>query len=142
MQLAVFVVHLLKFSLVGTGGFLVDAATLTILTAVGLDLYRGRVASFLIAATFTWYCNRRFTFRDRPGTGAVVAGRSKQWATFIAANSLGAALNYGTYAGLIALHSTFARHPVLAVAAGSLAGLACNFTLSRALVFRAADGRG
>ena len=48
---------------------------------------------------------------------------------------LGGGLNYGTYAVLIAWIPRFAAWPVLAVAAGSLAGMTVNFITARHLVF-------
>ncbi len=128
----ILLVHLIKFSLVGIVGFMIDSGVLMLLVAAGLDPFSGRLCSFLVAASSTWYCNRRFTFRDRRSTA-----RTRQWLSFLAANSLGAIVNYGTFALLVLFHSTVARHPVLGVAAGSIMGLACNFTLSRTVVFRA-----
>jgi hypothetical protein len=74
----------LRFGLVGTAGFMVDAAALTAAMALGLGPYGGRVVSYLAAATFTWAMNRRFTFADadpRRGTA--------QWGRFVAANGAG-----------------------------------------------------
>ena len=50
----------LRFGLVGTAGFVVDAAALTAAMAwLGLGPYGGRVVSYLAAVTFTWAMNRR-----------------------------------------------------------------------------------
>jgi putative flippase GtrA len=121
----------LMFAFIGVAGFVVDSLVLTALHALGLDLLSGRVGSFLAAATFTWYCNRRLTFRT-----ARKAPPAQQWLAFLAANALGGVINYATYAVLVLLVPLVAAHPVLGVAAGSLAGLVCNFTMSRTLVFR------
>lgn len=125
--------QVIRFGLVGTIGFVVDAAVLTLLMAplFGMGPYGARVISFLAAATVTWALNRRFTFRDRSATG-----HGSQWARFVAANSVGAVVNYGTFAALVHGGGVFAEQPVLAVAAGSLAGMAFNFTASKLLVFR------
>jgi hypothetical protein len=48
----------------------------------------------------------------------------------------GLALNYGTYAVLVATSPLMAAHLALPVAAGALAGMAANFTVARWLVFR------
>jgi putative flippase GtrA len=125
--------HFVKFSLVGVVGFVIDSGVLVLLLMAGLDPLGGRVCSYLVAASGTWYCNRRFTFRDRRS-----AAGTRQWLGFLAANSIGAMVNYGTFAALVLTVPTVAVHPVIGVAAGSIMGLACNFTLSRALVFRAA----
>ena len=126
----------LSFGVVGTIGFVVDAGVLTlVLATTGLGFYWGRLISFLAAATVTWALNRRFTFG-----GAEKRGRLGQWARFVLVNSGGGLVNYAVYAALIAA-SAFARNwPVLAVAAGSIAGLLVNFTASKWLVFKPARG--
>ena len=126
----------LRFGLVGTAGFVVDAAALTAAMAwLGLGPYGGRAVSYLAAVTFTWAMNRRFTF-----AGADPRRGAAQWGRFVAANGVGALVNYGTYAALVALVPLVAARPVLGVAAGSVAGLVFNFTLSKLWVFHfAAD---
>jgi putative flippase GtrA len=127
--------QLLSFSIIGTIGFLVDTATLYLAIGVlGAGLYSGRVISYLAAATVTWVLNRRYTFWEQRS-----ANRIAEWARFLAANAIGGLVNYATYAFLVTFYPMAAAHPVLGVAAGSVAGLTVNFTLSRYLVFR---GRG
>jgi putative flippase GtrA len=82
------------------------------------------------AVTFTWAMNRWFTF-----AGADPRRGTAQWGCFVAANGVGALVNYGTYAALVALVPLVAARPVLGVAAGSVAGLVFNFTLSKLWVF-------
>lgn len=123
-------VELLRFGVVGVVGFVVDAAVLTAAIALGLGPWFGRVLSYLVAASTTFALNRAWTFRH------VAAGRPvRQWALFLVVNLVGFAFNYGTYAALIALVPVVAANPVLGVAAGSLAGMAGNFVLSRRFVF-------
>jgi len=124
----------IKFGLVGTLGFGVDTAVLYLgLYVGGLGFYSARLISFLTGATFTWAMNRTFTFRYDHG------GRPyRQWSQFVLVNSIGGAVNYGTYVLLISYGAPFTDYPVLAVAAGSIAGLAFNFTLSKVFVFRQA----
>jgi putative flippase GtrA len=52
------------------------------------------------------------------------------------ANMAGFVLNRGTYAILVTVWPLAARQPVLATAAGAVAGMFVNFSLSRRLVFR------
>ena len=84
-----------------------------------------------VAASFNWAVNRIWTFRGL-STGSAPA----QWGRFLAVNLLGFALNRGTYFILVSLSPFVAEHPVFAVAAGAVAGLAVNFDLSRRLVFK------
>jgi|SRR5579872_680836 len=125
--------QLAAFAIVGALGFVVDAAVLkTLLSLTDAGLYVGRVVSFLSAATFTWVLNRSFTFR------ALRRRRSLflEWLSFLGANSLGGAVNFGVYSLLVARFKLFTSTPVLGVAAGSLAGLAVNFSLTKLYVYR------
>ncbi len=122
----------LRFALVGCAGFLVDAGALNVVLLLGADRYAGRVVSYLAAATFTWALNRNYTFRAERDTK-----RIREWARFLATNAVGGLINWTTYAVLVAVSPTVFAHPVLGVAAGSLAGLVVNFMLSRRFVFGA-----
>jgi putative flippase GtrA len=123
------------FGVVGTAGFIVDASVLLALTATTLvGPLSGRVVSYLCAATCTWALNRVITFPDRAGRAS-----GAQWARFVGANLVGALANFGIYTWLILEYPLLPGQPVIAVAAGSLGGLALNFTLSRTLVFHHAQ---
>lgn len=125
--------QMLRFSVIGSLGFLVDTATVYAAHfGLGLGLYAAGVLGFLVAATFTWAMNRRFTFPEARGQA-----RGRQWARFVATQTLGFLVNRGTYAGLIAFFALAREHPVLAVAAGSLAGMVLNFITARTIAFRA-----
>jgi putative flippase GtrA len=124
----------LRFAIVGTGGFAVDECVLAAMTRlVHLDPYSGRAVSFFCAVTFTWWGNRTLTFRDR----AAREGLLREWAKFLAANALGGAINYATYAALVAFAPQPLANPFLALAAGAVAGLVFNFIMSHSFVFRA-----
>lgn len=122
--------QLFRFALVGAAGFVVDSAVLYAALYAGAGLYGGRVLSYLCAATFTWYCNRRFTF------ASTNQNQKTEWARFTLLNLGGFAVNYGTYAVLVAGVPLVAAHPILGVAAGSVAGLFVNFGINKFLVFR------
>lgn len=124
----------LRFALVGGIGFGVDVAVLYLLLGAGASLIAGRAGSFLAAATSTWQLNRRYTFTGRPGVAGIRA-TSRQWLRFVLANAVGGAVNVGIYAALVTQVSLCAELPALAVAAGSVAGLVFNYTVSRLWVF-------
>ena len=121
----------LRFCLVGAGGFLVDAGLLqALVTLAGANPFVARVASFLAAATFTWRLNRHFTFAIGQ------AARGREWAGYVAAMSLGAAVNYGAFAATLLLMPFALHQPWVGVAVGSVAGLAVNYLTSSRIVFR------
>ncbi len=120
----------LRFGVVGTGGFLIDTATVYAVRHA-LGIYGAGLAGYVVAATGNWMLNRLWTFR---GEGSGPAHR--QWALFMVANLGGFVLNRGTYALLVTFVAGAARQPVIAIAAGAVAGLLVNFILSRRVVFR------
>jgi putative flippase GtrA len=124
------VAQFMKFGTVGALGFLADTAVVYALRGP-LGLYAAGMVSYLLVASGNWALNRAWTFRGR-GSGPA----HRQWVKFLVANSLGLVLNRGTYAALIATVPLCVKAPVFAVAAGSVAGMLVNFTLSRQMVFR------
>jgi putative flippase GtrA len=127
----------LRFSLVGTFGFAADTSVLyALLYGAGGGYYLSRLFSYLTAVTATWWLNRRYTFSEYAG-----GSRGRQWLKFVAYNALGGLANYGVYSAGIAVLPLVQRFPVLGVAAGSVAGLAVNFTVSRRFVFVWATGK-
>jgi putative flippase GtrA len=124
--------QMLRFGIVGGIGFLVDAGVLTLMLALGLGPYSGRVVSFLAAATTTWALNRSFTFRRDSPSPTHPAG---EWLAYLGLMVIGGLVNYGTYALAVAILDPVARHPVIGVALGSIAGMAINFWTSKTMVF-------
>lgn len=124
------VAQFLRFGVVGVGGFCIDTATVYALRG-RLGLYGAGMAGYVVAASANWALNRTWTFRGR---NRGVAHR--QWALFLATNTAGLVLNRGTYAALIATTALCVRYPVIAVAAGAVAGMFVNFTVARQVVFR------
>jgi putative flippase GtrA len=124
-------IEIALFSLVGAAGFVVDAAIVWVLTSGGANTIIAQAIAFAVAVTVTWLLNRQFTFAQHASPN-----RLREWMHYVAANSLGAVVNNGVYVLLVLTVAMFSKEPVLAVAAGSLAGLVFNFTASRAWVFR------
>jgi putative flippase GtrA len=122
--------QVLKFGVVGVLGFVVDTAVVYGLR-FRIGLLGAGLAAFVVAATANWVMNRLWTFR---GQGS--AKLHVEWARYMLANLGGFVLNRGTYALLVIFVPLCADQPVLAVAAGSIAGMGVNFVLSRTMVFR------
>src|ERR1019366_77185 len=83
-----------RFGLVGCVGFVVDSAVLyAAISFLGTGPYLGRVLSYLVAATTTWFLNRPTTFSDRRSRNVLL-----EWLRFLLWNCLGGGVNYLTYA--------------------------------------------
>lgn len=121
-----------RFAVSGALGFGVDTGLLYALMALAVPFQVGRALSFLGAASFTWWFNRRHTFRTTHHQAATWA----EWLQYLAVMMIGGLVNYcvsvWSYQNWGAVH----EHPVLALALGTGAGMVINFVSSRYVVFR------
>jgi len=123
-------VQFLMFGTVGVVGFLADTATVYALR-YSLGLYGAGAVAYGVAASLNWLLNRLWTFRGQGGGKA-----HRQCARFLVVNLGGFVLNRGTYAILVTFVPLCTDQPVYAVAAGAIAGMFLNFSLTRTMVFR------
>lgn len=120
----------IRFCIIGGFGFCWDTGTVYLLRGF-TNLYIAGTCGFLIAVTANWAANRFWTFRHHAHAAAHV-----QWAKFIAANLIGFAANRGLFFTLVARFPLAQQQPVLAIIAGTMAGLFFNYFLSKRFVFR------
>jgi putative flippase GtrA len=121
-----------RFALVGGAGFAVNEAMLWLaIHALHLGKDAAWFAAFVPSVTFTWWGNRTLTFAEHASHQWL-----KEWARFVATNSIGAVVNLATYEALIHFLNL---DPLLALACGVLVGMVFNFTLSKRLVFRSSS---
>ncbi len=130
----------IRFSIVGALGFLVDYFIVLLCVRVfAMHPLLARLFSFAGAASFTWLLNRAFTFAARINKGGEACGLLP----YMAAMLLGMAVNYAAYA--FCLYFLFPRLPfpitqefalLLAVSAGSCAGLLVNFFACNKFLFK------
>lgn len=123
-------VELARFAIAGVLGLLADVALLYLALALGFGPFAGRALSFLGAVFVTWQFNRRYTFNSRPGVSAW-----REWWSYLGAMLLGGAVNYGVYSAFILLFRDLPLLPMIAVGAGSLAGMTVNFINAKYFVF-------
>lgn len=127
--------ELLLFAVGGVVGLVIDAGIVQLL--VGMEHwnpYFARVISFLVAATFTWWWNRRYTFAARRSERAAHA----EWLHWVGLMSIGAVINYGVYAVLLMNFASLHRWPAVAAAAGSAVAALVNFSTARGMLFKSA----
>ncbi len=113
----------LRFGLVAPVIFLVDWGLLSALSRLGAGPYAGRIGSLLASVGVGFLLNRFFTFRASgwPGLGELRG--------YALAAGLGIAINYGTFAALVAIGTPHA----VAIASGMLAAAAVTFLRFRAV---------
>lgn len=121
----------LKFGTVGLTGLFVDTATVyNARHYIGLTC--ATILAYFVAATFNWFLNRLWTFRNSTNQTYFII----QWLRFLATNSLGFALNRGTVFSLFFASSYLKQHPFFALFAGAVAGMCANFNLALRLVYQ------
>jgi putative flippase GtrA len=124
-------VQIVRFVVVGTIGFAVDS---TILLALVQGLHiaplPARIASFLCAATVTYWLNRNFTFRFKGKAPAL-------WLRYVLSSGVGSLINIGAFQAWVSLFGASSVQLVLGSAVGSVLALFFNFFMNRNVVFRA-----
>ena len=118
-----------RFALVGVVGYVVNAGIVEALV-FGMGPIQAQALAFPIAVTVTWGLNRRYTF------GASQYTVHYEWLRYVLANTLGWMANNGLYVWMVFHISLAYKHPSLAVAAGSLAGMCFNFIMTRQIIFK------
>lgn len=122
---------LIKFSLVGGVGFIIDASVFALLsTLFDWDLLVIRGVAFICAATTTWLGNRVYTFVE-----SSAAPRFEQWKKFVFSACLSAIPNFVVFKLSLELISSDGWYVYLALVLGVLAGMVSNFMLSSRWVF-------
>lgn len=131
IQVPAKILRFFKFGTVGALGFLWDSGTVYGLRPF-IGLSAATLIAYFVAATLNWLLNRIWTFK-----GAICHEHPiLQWIRFLLANSCGFLLNRGTVYTLFYTVPLCVKQPVIALAAGALAGMFANFNLSQKLVFR------
>ncbi|MDN3613659.1 MAG: GtrA family protein [Vibrio gallaecicus] len=125
---------IVKFALVGAGGFVVDCTAFAILHYwIGLPLMWARGGAFIVAATSTWFGNRVLTFEYK-GNGSW-RDNVKQWQKFMLSASFSAVPNLVCFKVVSGLLPTFTGVMFIAMAIGVLVGMVSNYLLSQYWVF-------
>ena len=113
-----------RFVVVGGLAFVLDAAVLWLMLRAGASPYAGRIVSIAVSIVFTWWLNRRLTFR----TAAAPSWR--EFGAYVVQSLLGAAVNYAIYAGVVAAGAPVAVGLVL----GTGVAAVVNFVRYRAIL--------
>jgi putative flippase GtrA len=118
-----------SFGTVGIIGFGIDASVLSPLVHIfGWPHHTARALSFAAAVTVTWYLNRRWVFArtHRP---------AREYGAYFGVQAVGATINLGMYAVVIAVVPSLVRLPVVPLAAGASLALLFNYLAASRWVF-------
>lgn len=119
------------FGFAGTLGFLADSGALYLVKDY-LGLYSARLVSFFFAVIITWLVNRNLTFRSKPSNLSIF----QEFIKYLGMMSIGGLINYSTYAFLIFKFEIINIYPIIAVAAGSITGMAANYAQMKYLLYK------
>jgi putative flippase GtrA len=117
--------ELARFAIVGGSAFALGAATMALLEAMGVSALIAQAPALALCVTFTWACNRRWTF---------AAAAPPSWGEFgryVATSAAGLGVNAACFTalGLVGMAST----PAFALS--TLAAMLFNFAGYRRAVF-------
>ena len=121
-----------RFGLVGTVGFVVDAGVLQALVSLAdWGPIEARAVSFPVAVLATWLLNRNITFR-----AAIDVPAHRSLARYVTVSLAGASMNFIVYTSLVFASSVMAAHPVVPLAIASGIALIVNYLGSKFFAFR------
>ncbi|MGF1753867.1 GtrA family protein [Vibrio makurazakiensis] len=127
--------QLIKFGCVGAAGFVIDYAVFSLAYYVfGLPILNARIAAFLVAATSTWYGNRKLTFLQVRYKGNTALA-FKQWQKFMCSALISAIPNLLVFKLLVDVLPEQGVTTFIAMVVGVLVGMVSNFLFSRYWVF-------
>jgi len=122
----------LRFGLVGTLGFIVDAGVMQLLVSVGgAGAIEARAVSIPAAVFATWLLNRSFTFRKAQDYAALPS-----LARYVAVSAAGAGVNFLVYTALVVASTAMASRPIIPLAIASIVALVFNYLGSKHFAFR------
>lgn len=114
------------FAVVGVIGFVVDAGVLLLMVeGLGADPYAGRAASFIAAASATWWLNRSLTFRSRRRKSF------REWGFYLVLMAGGAAVNLSLYSLMVWRIGAAPIALIAALMVGTGGGMVVNFVSAR-----------
>lgn len=117
--------RLLRFAVVGTIAFVLTGAILFALMRVGVPARAAQVPAIGAGLVTTYVLNRSFTFR------ATEDANPAEFARYVATSATGAVVNYLTF--ILALG--IGLSPLIALVAGTAAGMVTNFLGYQVYVF-------
>lgn len=120
----------IKFGIIGASGLGVGLGTINIMMLFDTGFVAANILAFIIAATWNFFLNRKFTFGSDSNKSLV-----KQWIQFLASCSLGAAANWAISFSLYYSIPHLEKHYNIPALIGVTVGCIANFMCSKYLVF-------
>lgn len=122
----------LRFLVVGSCGFIVDAGILSLCVHLfDSSPYWSRIPSFAVAVTLTWYLNYKWAFEAKLDTRKLVS-----FSRYLLVQGAGISINIAVYIVSLYVSEYFFEHPEFAVALASVVALFFNYFGLKKWVFK------
>lgn len=122
----------IKFGVVGTAGFIVDASILLVCSSIfEFDIPSSRLISFLCAVFVTWILNRNFTFSKQEELK-----KKKEYTLYLIIQIIGALINYSIFITLINMEQFFKEYLIIPLAIASIVAMFFNFFISKKFIYK------
>ena len=108
----------------------VDATIVSVGMKSGVPVFAARMVALLAGVTITYFFNRRYTFATKS------ASTLSDWGRYVAAQSIGTALNFAISTGLLYLSDRTLWQIWGSILVGAAIGFGVNFFSARRLLQR------
>lgn len=108
----------------------IDASIVSVGVTLGAPVIAARLIALLAGVTTTYFFNRRYTFT------ASAPASVADWSRYVAAQSVGTALNFAISTGLLYLSDRSLLHIWGSVVLGAAVGFCVNFFAARRQLHR------
>lgn len=119
-----------RYGFVGINALILEVVLISILVKIGIYPEYSRIISIPIAISFTWYFNRRFTFKNKNPK------KVKQYSKYFLVILCGIAINYSVYIYFLNFFMALEYAYIIALCLGSLSSMLFNFGLSKFVIFK------
>ncbi len=125
--------QIVKFGLIGTVGFIVDASILLIgVELLNFSIEMSRVFSFITAVFVTWFLNRSFTFIVNENIS-----KKREYSLYLIIQIIGALINYFIFIFLVHLEEFLKEYLLIPLAIAAFVAMFFNYLVIKKLVFKA-----
>lgn len=121
-----------RFVVVGVIGFTIDSSVMLLLMQYGISPFIARIPSFTAAVFVTWLLNRIYSFKS----ATVITNIQSEGAAYFVIQTLGAGVNYLTFAAVLLMPVSTLNNPLIALLIAAAAGMVFNFFGLKKIVFR------
>lgn len=129
--------QVIRFSIIGVIGFIVDASVLTLCySTIKLNVYLSRFFSFSLAVLVTWLLNRKITFCVAEGRGQ---SKKAEYINYNLVQACGALMNLTIFSLLVSVNDLLLEYPVVPLAIAAVIAMIFNFLALKRWVYCGAE---